>query len=32
MYHTPPLLAPIYGEHPVGLQMFFRLRLVSPPQ
>ena len=27
LYHAPPLLAPIYGANPLGLQLFFRLRL-----
>jgi hypothetical protein len=27
VYHVPALLDPIYGAHPVGVQLFFRLRL-----
>ena len=27
VYRTPPALSPIYGAHPVGLQMFLRIRL-----
>jgi hypothetical protein len=27
LFHAPPLLAPIYGTNPTGLQVFFRLRL-----
>jgi hypothetical protein len=27
LYHAPPLLAPIYGANPFGVQLFFRVRL-----
>ena len=27
VYRVPPILAPIYNAHPVGVQMFFRIRL-----
>lgn len=26
-YHAPPLLETIYGAHPIGVQLFFRVRL-----
>jgi hypothetical protein len=29
VYHVPPLLSPIYGTSPFGVQVFLRLRLVS---
>jgi hypothetical protein len=29
IYHVPPLLSPIYGASPVGVQMFVRVRLLS---
>jgi hypothetical protein len=32
VYHVPPLLSPIYGASPVGLQMFIRMRLASGGQ
>ncbi|MBZ5724444.1 MAG: hypothetical protein LAP87_05555 [Acidobacteriia bacterium] len=27
VYHAPPVLAPIYGSHPFGMQLFVRVRL-----
>jgi hypothetical protein len=27
VYHAPPALAPIYGAHPFGVQLFVRVRL-----
>jgi hypothetical protein len=30
LFHAPPLLAPIYNANPIGVQLFFRIRLASP--
>lgn len=32
VYHAPTALAPIYGSHPFGLQLFVRLRVGGTPR
>jgi hypothetical protein len=27
IFHAPPVLAPVYGSHPLGVQFFVRLRV-----